>query len=188
MLYGYSKIYDQLKSWNAGPIKLKVVWPDGKGGKNYPGWSPPGGYVRIARNWFWADDSGWVNLFKTTGYMNTKKWVVRELTHEALHQWFYSKVYTPTWTVHNTFGTHDFIEDPDITFFEECAEFSAIEINRLAFKIVNSDPDNEEPSDDHNNEVILSRRGVYLQFKNAKKRASSAEFVGSPKACAHISN
>lgn len=175
MLVGYTKINNLLREWNAGAIKFQLVWPDGKGTHNNKGWSPPGGFVRISRSWFWLyKDKQWINPFKDmtddTGDSKQKArdWILRELTHEAVHQWFYSRIYTPVWKVHNTGGTHDFLEDPSLAFFEAIAEFMAIQINDELFNV---DPTRRNR--------VRSRHGIYEKFKDARKASGKAYFLDS---------
>ncbi|NOQ72369.1 MAG: hypothetical protein GQ574_10235 [Crocinitomix sp.] len=175
MLVGYTKVNNLLRVWNAGAIRFQLVWPDGKGTATYSGWSPPGGFVRIARSWFCAySDKKWVNPFKNKSIdpSGDKKyerdWILRELTHEAVHQWFYARIFTPAWKVHNTGNTHDFLEDPALAFFQAVAEFMAIQINDELFDI---DPTLFRR--------VRTRHNIYEKFKDARKASGTAYFMDS---------
>jgi hypothetical protein len=174
MLVGYTKINNLLREWNAGAIRFNLAWPDGKGTASNKGWSPPGGFVRISRSWFWThEDNEWINPFKRISstldpdedYKSDRDWILRELTHEAVHQWFYARIYTPTWIVHNTGSTHDFLEDPALAFFEAVAEFMAIQINAELFNI---DPTRRNR--------VRTRNGIYEKFRDARKASKKPYF------------
>ncbi|MBI2520662.1 MAG: hypothetical protein HYV97_09600 [Bdellovibrio sp.] len=160
---GYRKLYLKLDEWNLNPGKSKLYWPAEFG------FSPPGGWVHIDRNWFRNKDSSNVwHMNNENGLTSsTWRWTVRELTHELLHQWFFRNVYTPNFIAGTTADTHDFIESASLALFEEAAEVQAIHINELVFGI----------NDEAKNRQVLSREGIRCTFENAKR--NNGEFYFS---------
>ena len=152
---GYRKLYLKLDEWNLNPGKSKLYWPADFG------FSPPGGWVHIDRNWFRSQDESNVwHMNNEAGLTSsTWRWTVRELTHELLHQWFYRNVYTPDFISGASADTHDFIESSSLALFEEAAEVQAIYINQLVFGI----------NDDAKNRQVLSREGIRCNFENATR-------------------
>ena len=150
MFLAYQRVYRKLKSWDLKPKKANLLYPDGAGNNNYLGFSDPACCVKIARNWF---------------SHNGRAWRVRELTHELVHQWFNTRVFTPGFISGKTFGTHDFLETTELTLYEEFAEFAAVELNYAIYGISNS-----------GNASIRTRRGVYKKFRDATHGDSKVKY------------
>ncbi len=160
---GYRKIHLQLEAWNLNPGKARLYWPA------EAGFSPPGGWVHINRNWFRYQDSSGAWQISSDGGLDTGRWrwVQRELTHELLHQWFYRNVYTPSFVGGASLSTHDFLESPALTLFEEAAEVQAIHVNEAVFGIV----------DPTKGVQVRSRPGIRCSFESVRRPSGSYYFT-----------
>lgn len=126
LFVGYQMIYNYFDDNDFNPIKMKIVWPDGAGDKDYRRlWSPPGGYVRMPKSEFWNyNDSThewhYIDL-NASNTLNTLLNRAKVQIHEIIHQWFNVKVFIPNFISGETAHTHEFTERPSVSFYEAFA-------------------------------------------------------------------
>lgn len=127
---GFKKIHAFLSQNHLKPDPFRVVWPSEAGSKLAPRmWSPPLGVILIPKSEFWylnKDTDKW----SFTGGNLTK---AKDILHESLHQWFHKHVYVPNYFSGATLRTHDFLETPELSFYEAIPEVLAKALDQDIF-------------------------------------------------------
>lgn len=127
---GFKKIHKFLAQNNLKPDPFLVAWPSDAGSELAPRmWSPPLGVIMIPKSEFWFLNQD-TNKWDFSGVSLGK---AKDILHEALHQWFHKHVYVPNYLSGATLRTHDFLETPEMSFYEAIPEVMAKALDQDIF-------------------------------------------------------